>query len=166
MTHALNMRRCMRKSSARMTSRICIIRSRSVNASCKRRARIRPTSDNSASLSLPPSLTTMQFTIAAILLAAASLSTAQSVPSDAPGCVKYCLRTAREQSTSGACTWAGWCNSYGFQDSVSNCYSNTCGPKNQQVGAQIYQQICSSAGSNTVCPSSGGASTTTTTATG
>ncbi|QRV83468.1 hypothetical protein RhiJN_11484 [Ceratobasidium sp. AG-Ba] len=97
----------------------------------------------------------MQLTVAAVFLAAAaSLTSAQTVPGSAPGCVKYCLRIAREQTPS-ACTWAGWCNTPGFQDSVSNCYNNICGPTNQQVGAQIYQQICSSAGSSTECPTSG-----------
>ncbi|KAG8788128.1 hypothetical protein FRC12_014901 [Ceratobasidium sp. 428] len=102
----------------------------------------------------------MQLTTATAFLAvAASLASAQSVPASAPGCVKYCLRIARQQAPS-ACTWAGWCNLSGFQDSVSTCYNNICGPANQQVGAQVYQQICSSAGSNTVCPSSGTASLT------
>ncbi|CAE6489945.1 unnamed protein product [Rhizoctonia solani] len=95
---------------------------------------------------------TMQF-IAIALLAAASLTNGQSVPANAPGCVKYCLRIAREQTPS-ACTWAGWCGTSGFQDAVSNCYTNICGPANQQVGAQIYQQICSQAGSDTTCPAS------------
>ncbi|KAG8786133.1 hypothetical protein FRC12_016888 [Ceratobasidium sp. 428] len=102
----------------------------------------------------------MQLTVATAFLAAvASFASAQSVPASAPGCVKYCLRIAREQAPY-ACTWAGWCNTSGFQDSVSNCYSNICGSTNQQRGAEIYQQICSSAGSNTACPSSGTASST------
>ncbi|CAE6536190.1 unnamed protein product [Rhizoctonia solani] len=93
----------------------------------------------------------MQF-ITVALLAVASLTNAQSVPASAPGCVKYCLRIAREQTPS-ACNWAGWCATSGFQDSVTNCYSNICGSANQELGAQIYQQICSQAGSDTTCPS-------------
>ncbi|KAF8756000.1 hypothetical protein RHS01_04775 [Rhizoctonia solani] len=88
----------------------------------------------------------MQF-ITIALLATASLINAQSVPSSAPGCVKYCLRIAREQSAStapGACTWAGWCASSAFQDSVSNCFANTCGSTNQQVGQQRFGQCIGS----------------------